>query len=387
MTRPAPAATVSDWRVRGRWGWLFGGIWLIYLGETFAALRSASNGPVRVLGFAALAGFVVAYLSIMGEVRSARFNDVAQSPARRWGQLSGLLLLVGCMVPGAGEHALTALVFVVATAMMSLQLRSAWLLTVAIFVSGQVALAWVPGWQWDPGYGLAVLLAAVAVWGMRMVMERNRQLVAVQHELAHAAVESERSRIATDLHDILGHSLTVITVKAELAGRLLDVDVDAARKEIHELENLSRDALADVRATAMGLRGVSLSGEIVAARSALESAGITAELPAVADEVPSRWRELFAWTLREAVTNLIRHSGAASCSVRLTPRSLEILDDGHGCPVAMAARGRDDDQLPASSVGQGLVGLRQRAEALGAKLEAMDRVDRPGFRVRVEVPA
>jgi signal transduction histidine kinase len=177
-----------------------------------------------------------------------------------------------------------------------------------------------------------------------------------------------------DLHDILGHSLTVITMKAELAGRLLDVDLDRARTELKDLENLSRDALADVRSTALGLRGVSLPGEIAAARAALDAAGVDADLPSVADEVPSRWRELFAWTIREAVTNVVRHSGASRATVRITPRSVEVLDNGRGQSAA------------ASDTGQGLDGLRQRAMAAGAAIEVGDRPG-GGFRVYVEVPA
>ena len=127
---------------------------------------------------------------------------------------------------------------------------------------------------------------------------------------AELAVENERTRFARDLHDILGHSLTVITVKAELANRLLDVDTERARAELTDLERLSRDALADVRRAVEGYRELTLPGELARARTALAAAEIEAELPNSTDEVPSHLRELFAWTVREGVTNVIRHSGA-----------------------------------------------------------------------------
>ena len=168
-------------------------------------------------------------------------------------------------------------------------------------------------------------------------------------------MQNERARIARDLHDILGHSLTVVTVKAELAQRLLDVDLDRARKELGELETLARDALSDVRATALGVRGISLAGEIAAAREALAAAHVEAELPGAADEVPTRWRELFAWTIREAVTNVVRHSRATPLRGPARPARVEIVDDGVG-------------GAPAGADGQGLPGLRRRAEALGATL-------------------
>jgi two-component system sensor histidine kinase DesK len=192
--------------------------------------------------------------------------------------------------------------------------------------------------------------------------------------LAALAVADERSRIAGDLHDILGHSLTVVAVKAELAQRLLDVDIERARAELRDLEALSRDALADVRATAMGMRGISLPGEIAAAKAALAAANVEARLPGAADDVPTRNRELFAWTIREAVTNIVRHSRARHAEVRLSPHSVEIVDDGSGAVAAM-------------NPGQGLAGLRRRADELGARLTAGQRGDRPGFRVRVEVPS
>ena len=113
------------------------------------------------------------------------------------------------------------------------------------------------------------MAASVAVFGLRTVMTRNIDLVSAQQENASLAVENERTRFARDLHDILGHSLTVITVKAELAQRLLDVDLERARAEIADLERLSRDALADVRRAVEGYRELTLPGELVRARVAL----------------------------------------------------------------------------------------------------------------------
>ncbi|HWS36745.1 MAG TPA: histidine kinase [Actinoplanes sp.] len=110
-----------------------------------------------------------------------------------------------------------------------------------------------------------MVLAGAATWGLRTAVDRQTRLRRAQQEIA---VADERNRIAADLHDILGHSLTVVAVKAELAQRLLDVDLDRARTELRDLEVLARDALADVRATALGVRGISLPGEIAAARAA-----------------------------------------------------------------------------------------------------------------------
>jgi two-component system sensor histidine kinase DesK len=163
----------------------------------------------------------------------------------------------------------------------------------------------------------------------------------------------------------------VITVKAELANRLLDSDtpeaVARARAELDDLERLSRDALADVRRAVEGYRELTLPGELARARAALDAAEIEARLPNSADDVPTDLRELFAWTVREGVTNVIRHSEARTCEVRLTPTSAEVRDDGHGC----------DGGGP----GSGLTGLRERASAVGATV--VTRRLEPGFSLEV----
>ena len=120
------------------------------------------------------------------------------------------------------------------------------------------------------------------------MMKRNIDLIRAHEENAELLVENERTRFARDLHDILGHSLTVITVKAELAGRLMDVDPARAKAEVADLERLSRDALADVRRAVEGYRDLTLPGELARARAALEAAEIRADLPNSTDDVPTR---------------------------------------------------------------------------------------------------
>jgi two-component system sensor histidine kinase DesK len=357
-----------------RYGWVFASVWLVYLGENLSALVDQPPGWWRGVGLAALAGFAVLYLAMVRLMRRARIDGTDRRlTVQIWLGLLGMLALTAAQVPAITYHALTCLVYVAATAMMALPVRHGVPVVATLLVGAEALSRLVPGWQ-DKGYGLAVLLGSVATWGIRAAAERQRRLVVAQQEIAALAVQNERARIAADLHDILGHSLTVVTVKAELAQRLLDVDVDRARKELGELETLARDALSDVRATALGVRGISLAGEIAAAREALAAAHVEADLPGVADEVPTRWRELFAWTIREAVTNVVRHSRASRCTVRLTPGCVEIVDDGVG-------------GSPGTTDGQGLRGLRHRAEALGATLTVGTRDGTPGFRVRVEVPA
>ncbi|MEV6346789.1 histidine kinase [Actinoplanes sp. NPDC051851] len=359
-----------------RHGWVFGAVWLFYLGENLEAILRHPAGPWRDIGLAALVGFVAVYLATTGSMRQMRLvGPTRQSLIRVWIGIFLMLLLGALQYPAAGQHMLTCGVYIGATAMIGLPIRQGTIVAAVMAASIELAVRFVPGWHASGhGYALAVVLAGVATWGIRLAFDRQGRLVRAQHELAELAVADERARIAADLHDILGHSLTVVAVKAELAQRLLDVDVERTRTELNDLEKLARDALADVRATALGMRGISLPGEIAAARAALAAANVRADLPGAADDIPTRNRELFAWTIREAVTNIVRHSRARHAEVRLRPDSVEILDDGQGPP---------DD----TNTGQGLAGLRRRADELGAHLVAGERGDRPGFRVRVEVPS
>ncbi len=372
----AMAAAQTPGRRAERFGWLFAAVWLFYLYDNVHGLFQQPNLWLRNAGLVAVAAFAVLYLYLVRLSRFVRQSVDRPRPfvVRASAGLAGMLVLFALQVPGAGSHALTCLVYIAAFGMVALPLSPAILLAVVLGVAAEVLPAVVPGWT-DNGYGLAVLLGSLATWGIRLAAARQSSLLVAEKEIAALAVQNERARIASDLHDILGHSLTVVTLKAELAQRLLDVDLEKARTELAQLEVLARDALSDVRATAMGVRGISLPGEIAAARQALAAAHMTAVLPGAADDIPTRFRELFAWTIREAVTNVVRHARASQVEVRMSPHGVEIVDDGIGGAAA------------ASPDGQGLAGLRRRAEALGGKLTAGCRDDHPGFRVRVEVPS
>jgi two-component system sensor histidine kinase DesK len=283
-----------------------------------------------------------------------------------------LLACFGVLVPGAGDQSMTCLVFIAALAMAILPTWQSFTVVGILCAAITAAGFWVSGWS-AHGNNFAVLLAAAAVFSFRLAWQRQAKLSMAERDLSELAVEEERARIARDLHDILGHSLTVISVKAELAERLFDTEPERARAELTDLQRLTRDALADVRSTAQGIRGISLPGEIASARMALESAGIEPLLPTVADEVPSRWRELFAWTLREGVTNVIRHSQATRCEVELDADRISVTDDGRGpCP--------DDGS------GNGLEGLRQRARLVGATITTSPGPGDRGFSLTMSVP-
>src|SRR5215472_9558754 len=234
---------------------------------------------------------------------------------------------------------------------------------------------------------------------------RRADLVSVlrrtRADLARAAVAEERLRIARDLHDLLGHSLSLITLKAELAGKVISTDPHRAAAEITELEAVARQSLSDVRAAVAGYRQPDLAGELASARQLLDSAGIASRISGPdADGLSPEVDAALAWAVREGTTNVVRHSRATRVAISVSsgPSSAvaEISDNGPPAvdglgPLKMpgAADGADTDgtALPARSRsgGSGLAGLAERVNSLGGELVA-DHVAPHGFRLRVVVP-
>lgn len=371
MRKPAPVDLAPPSGPR-RWGWVFALIWLFYLLNPLEAAweqRDSASGWLGMVGTVLFAG-VYAGAFLMLRWNRPEGTPFRVSPSLPLGaSVVAVEVVLGVIVCAAiGQAGTATSVYVAVITMICLPTLLAWPVVALVAGTTYAATIVVDGWTKDTGILFGTLVAALAIWGISQAINRNIEVLAVREENALLALEDERNRFARDLHDILGHSLTVITVKAELAQKLFDLDPDRARAEVNDLERLSRDALADVRRAVAGYRELTLPGELARARTALEAAEIEAHLPNSADEVPSSLRELFAWTIREGVTNVVRHSGARTCTVRLGPTSVEVADDGRGPQGAVPT-------------GHGLVGLRERAAAVGATVvtTALD----PGFSLKV----
>jgi two-component system, NarL family, sensor histidine kinase DesK len=361
---------------RGRLGWIFAAVWLVYLLPVLQEAMAVPSTWRRVVGVAAVVAFGVAYVWSFMQLRRWRRRGWRVPPGWRIAVLGLSVALFVVAVATVRAQALAILVFVAVQAVFVLP-RRAGLVGAGVCVVAAEALARIPGWSSMEEVGFSVALAAIAMWGVTGMLQRNVELAQAQARLAELAVQNERSRFARDLHDILGHSLTVLTVKAELAGRLVALDPERAEREIAEVEQLARQAMADVRAAVSGYREASLPGELASARAALYAAGITADLPTAADAVPPERRELLAWTIREGVTNAVRHSAARHVWVRLDADGVEVADDGRGPAGDPGAVGVRGDQH-----GHGLAGLRERAAAVGAAV-TVSRREGGGFVLRV----
>ncbi|MGO1049334.1 sensor histidine kinase [Crossiella sp. CA198] len=344
---------------------LFAGFFLLFLFFPVYYLLVAGH-PVlwKIAGLAGIGVIGVTYLVVPPRLFEAPMWQ-------RIALVLGQAVLITLITLAFGVEFLSLFVYLAATAAILLPVWLAVLVPVvpsivavrAVLDGGPFWLAWII---------LAMLLSTFSVLGVAELIRGNIKLYREQEQAALLAVAEERARLARDLHDVLGHSLTTITLKAGLARRLLEAGQrEAAITEVSDVEALSRAALTDVRATVSGYREASLAAELAGARVALQAAGITADLPHAVDNVAPRHQPVFAYVLREAVTNVLRHSGATRCEVRFGLSWLEVADDG--APQDNAGR-----------TGTGLTGLTERLAAVGGTLAA-GPLPAGGFRLRAEI--
>jgi two-component system sensor histidine kinase DesK len=362
---PAEAARL---RVSGRQRWILGALASqAFVVSAYVAILTSGLTPLAIAGYIALLlAFSATYIFVAG-----RF--IVSTMWHRVLVVAGLLLLTLPQFAVLGVDASSLWIFVAVAGGILFPGRVAMAVAV-VLAAVMLVLDAVVGepLSWELALTLIALTAFMV--GFAGNVRLNIELRRTREQLAVAAVAAERERIGRDLHDILGHSLTAIAVKAGLARRLLDRDPAAAAAEIGDVEQLAREALKDVRATASGYREVSLAGELSVAASVLRAAGIRAELPSAVDGVDPADREIFGYVVREAVTNVVRHSGARTCRIILGERSIEIRDDG-----ATGARTTADDQ------GSGLRGLARRVAARGGTMSAGPQPG-AGFLLSVTMP-
>jgi len=359
---------MDEYARRGRlWGLVFAGAYLAYLVPAGYQLLVTSH----LVAIGALALFVAGYVWYW--LRLAYERELP---------LATIALLVGMCAIATGITlwnndwlALFTYCVVVAAA-SSWNRRQALAVTMPVLAL-TLALALLThaplsGWPYALG---GAALAALSLIGVGFLLETNFQLRQAREEVGRLAVAEERLRFARDLHDLLGHSLSVIVLKSELAGRLGEADPARAAHEIRDVERVAREALREVREAVAGYRQRGLSQELESARVTLDAAGIEARLDNVAGGLPTPVDSTLAWALREGVTNVIRHSRAAHAEVHVVRADgqveLELLDDGVGCQDC--------------GDGNGLRGLRERVAAREGTVAAGDRPG-GGFRLAVRLP-
>ncbi|MEV5570439.1 sensor histidine kinase [Spirillospora sp. NPDC052269] len=351
---------------------------LIYL-IPVAKIVSGYHGPRLVLASLALVLYVAVYVAT-----PLSMTSWMEPAGRRTYALVGLFAVLCTGLPFAfGREWAGMPIYLAIIVAMALPLR-----IVPYGVVAAAVLAVVQCWRLgiDRGGLLTVTMSTLSLGLFMFAFRHARTLVAqlreARAEASRLAAANERLRIARDLHDLLGHSLSLIVLKSELARRMAARDVDRAIAEVNDIESVAREALSDVRATLSGYRRRDLSGELDGARAVLSAAGIEPVVRTSGTPLPEEADGLFGWAVREAVTNVVRHSRANRCEIvvrrepggRREPGSavLSVTDDGTASEAAFVP-------------GNGLTGLAERIDAAGGTVTARPRPS-GGFAVTARLP-
>jgi two-component system, NarL family, sensor histidine kinase DesK len=345
---------------------------LLFLGFPLAGMFDDSPGAVHLAAvLAGLVVFVAVYLRVMWTPRSRR--DTLLS-------LAALALIAAAMSVDDTTEWAPLFIYVAAASGFRLPGHEA-ARAIAACAAGAGLAGVLRGYDAADTIQFVIYCVAIGALlrGYVYLAEVNRELQAARGEIARLAVGEERLRFARDLHDLLGHSLSVIALKSELAGRLIGADPDRAAREVEDIEGVARDALVEVREAVSGYRRMTLADELRGAEVALTAAGIEPSVGRPSVTFPPEVESVLAWAVREGTTNVIRHSGARHCAIRvhagMADAGVEIVDDGE-------AGGSETAAAP----GTGLAGLQERVARRHGRLEAARRPE-GGFRLAVNMPA
>lgn len=339
-------------------------LWVVYLGFFFVdPVFSHASSRIWALDLAGTLVFLVLYFGLFALENPKVFVHI------------GGMVLLGMLFMPINAGACGFFVYAAAMLPFCVETKRAavfGLITVGVIGAIEGLLLHTNGWTLFYSALFPIIIGA----GNTFFAERNRmnrKLRKANEEIEHLAKVAERERIARDLHDVLGHTLSVITLKSELAGKLIERDPQRAGKEIREVEEISRKALAEVRDAIRGYRSKGLSAELAHAKATLETAGVSVQLEASSTlEIPAMQEGVLSLAVREGVTNVVRHARAATCRLRLEQHNgtcrLEISDDGQGF---------------VSLEGNGLRGMRERVEMIGGTLE---RTNKSGTMLVITLP-
>jgi two-component system sensor histidine kinase DesK len=360
---------IQRWTRIGRW---FMVAWVLFPVPTAVAILASGFQPPQeaaAFGFAVW-GLVWTWIWLRAAGRSPTGEIVGLIA------LTVILSIFSLVQPTPGGTFLV-FAFIVAGTCFPLR-RAVWVLAGLGLL--QVALAIIR--RTDLATTLNGLINSILVGGVgigaRLLWQSYRELVAAREEIARLAVSEERLRFARDLHDLLGQNLAVLVLKSELVAKTLPDDADrATHQELRDIARVARRSLNDVREAAAGYRRPSLSMEVANARAALRSAGIGLLVEDTLGRVAAEQDAVLAWCVREGITNVVKHSQAKHCVLRLTRKdanaTLDIEDDGRG-----------SGQLDGDGIG--LIGLRERVTLAGGKMEVGGRPE-GGMRLFVSLPA
>ncbi|WP_433674023.1 sensor histidine kinase [Microbacterium gorillae] len=351
MTNAEPGAQThtSPWE---RWGWLMAIVWMVFLIYPVLSLISSPAAPGWIAaGWVATITFAIVYvLGFMAGMRTAW-----GPPGRTAIALFGVLILCALItLPAIETQALSFVPYLMAYGTYALRGRWHPVTTVcAVLIT--VLVSTLSGRVLEHVQILIVVLLMAAINSVTSWLI-GRSIASDKARLELAASD-ERVAIARDVHDLLGHTLTAVKLKAELAERLITSNPERARAELEQIVALTTDAIQGVRATATGLRGTRLDEQIRESAATLESAGVSVSVTGEPSALSPAQAIPAAWILRESTTNILRHAQAGTVRIHFEPGVLRVEDDGRGIHAA---------------AGNGVRGMQERATAAGAALTIED---------------
>lgn len=337
-----------------RFGWLLAAVWVVFLIFPILSITESTQPmPAKVAGYGLVAAFAAVYLWGFFTY-SSELGVSASGHGRAWVPFGALLAITAATLPILGADAISLGPFLVSFAAYLLSVRSMWIVNAGVLAAA-LSVA-IPAGLGDYVFLLGLLVVLIVVNAVNTALIR-RSIAADDLRLDYALL-AEQERMARDVHDVLGHSLTAIGLKAELAERLLETDVQAARAELRQIRALNSEALESIRATVGGLRRTTLVQELASVRVVLDDARIKTVLIGNAQDIDPVRSTALSWILREAATNVLRHAHATTCWIHVAPGMLDIEDDG--------------DSLAGSHEGHGMRGMKERARLAGAHCEIGD---------------
>lgn len=344
-----------------RWGWLFAAPWLVFLVIQVFVLIESGRPTWQVGSAIALmalfsACFLAPFVKYSSAVLSGRTTETLA-----WAPLVALLVIVVASIPVMSWSVTGYFPYLVAYLAFHIPSRISLPVTVALVLTLVLAL-WAGGVLRELGFLVLITgLTTVANFTSVILIQRasrEEELLAEQGRLR------ERDRLGRDLHDLLGHSLTVIAVKAELAEALAERSPQAAKAEITQIRDLTRDALRRVRFTAGQMRNSTVAEEVAGLEVSFAGTGTELEVVGTAPHLSPRLEQVLGWIVREAGTNVLRHARAEHCRIEWSARSVRVSDDGVGVPTSVRGT-RTDSGLPGS--GNGVRNMSERAAEVGAQ--------------------
>ena len=337
-----------------KFGWLLAAVWVVFLIFPVLSITDSPQPlPAKIAGYGLVAAFAAVYLWSFFTY-SSELGVSASGHGRAWVPFGALLAITAGTLPILGADAISLGPFLISFAAYLLSVRSMWITNAGVLAAA-LSVA-IPAGLGDYVFLLGLLVVLIVVNAVNTALIR-RSIAEDDLRLDYALL-AEQDRMARDVHDVLGHSLTAIGLKAELAERLLDTDVEGARAELRQIRALNTEALESIRATVGGLRRTTLAQELLCVRAALDDARIKTVLIGNARDIDPVRSTSLSWILREAATNVLRHAHATTCWIHLGPGMLGIEDDG--------------DSLAGSHEGHGMRGMRERARLAGAHCEIGD---------------